>query len=68
MTRMVATVNGNGPFYPAIVFGDRRFVVGECPFADISDAMARAISVMEGIRDTMRSPGFDEIVASLPDA
>jgi hypothetical protein len=66
MTHMVATVNGNGPYLPVIVFGDRRHVVGDRPFGDLQEAMARAISVMEDIRDTMRAPGFDEILARLP--
>lgn len=63
---MVATVNGNGPFYPAIVFKGKRFVQGRDPFDDMGEALRHAQRVLEALRDAERSPGFDQILASLP--
>ena len=68
MTRMIATANGNGPYFPVIVLGDRRFVQGQTAFEEMSEAIERAIQVIADIRDAERSPGFDAILASLPDA
>lgn len=55
MTVAVATVHGNGPYLPVIVFGNRRHVVGTLPFDDMSEALERAISVLQGLRDEMRA-------------
>lgn len=66
MTALIATTYGNGPYHPVIMFQDRSYSVGTLPFEDIQDALARAIEVADGIRASMRSPGFDEILADLP--
>lgn len=66
---MIATTKGNGPYLPMIVLRndhDRHFVIGRDPFDDMGEALAKAISVLAQLRDADRSPGFNEILATLP--
>lgn len=66
---MVATTNGNGPYLPVIVLKsgrDRRVVIGRDPFEDMGEALLKAQTVLEAIRDQDRAKGFDDILASLP--
>ena len=55
MTIAVATTQGNGPYLPVIVFGNRRHVIGQRPFDDMEEALAKAIRVLQALRDEMRA-------------
>ncbi len=48
-----ATVHGNGPFTPVVIYNDRLFVLGN-RFADMADALAEATAAVAKIRDDMR--------------
>jgi len=62
---LAPTVHGNGPFTPVVSVDGRLFVLGP-QFNTILDALEEAQRAIASIRDSQRSPGFDEILAALP--
>ncbi len=64
MAPLYATTYGNGPYRPMLVYKGEAYQVGQA-LADIHDALRVAIEVAEGLRNGMRSPGYDEYLARL---
>ena len=64
MPALYATTYGNGPFLPTVVYKAKAYLVGYA-LDDIQEAMQVAIEVAEGLRNGMRSPGYDEFLARL---
>lgn len=62
---LIPTVHGNGPYVPVVAVNKRLYVIGP-QFATILEALENAQQAIENIRDGERSPGFDEILATLP--
>ena len=50
---MLATVFGQGPYVPTVVWRGRSYQVGQA-FADMAEALTIAISEVERIRNEMR--------------
>ena len=65
MTALIPTVHGKGPYRPVVSYNHRLYVIGNA-FDTIEAALAEATQAIEAIRDSQRSPGFDEILADLP--
>ena len=65
MNALVPTVHGKGPFLPVVAYNHRLYVIGNA-FDTLEAALAEATQAIEAIRDSQRSPGFDEILANLP--
>jgi len=54
---LVATVHGNGPFVPVIVWREGRYPVGPA-MAEMQDALHVAMAHAEAIRDAVRGEGW----------
>ena len=64
MTMLLATTYGNGPYRPTIIYKQEAYQVGQA-LDDIHEALQVAVEVAQGLRDGMRSPGYDEYLARL---
>ena len=61
---IVATVYGNGPYRPVVLYRKQAFQVGQA-MEDMGEAIAVACDVAAAIRDDLRSPRFEELLARL---
>ena len=61
---MLATAYGNGPFVPTIVWRGEAYTVAQA-MDDMGEAIQAAADYAAAIRDSLRSEGYDALLAAL---